>query len=154
MVTFVGLALIVAGVVALVVVAVLATPLVTGGPEGRRCPNCHAAIPEDADGCSVCEAPFDTGASTGSEDSDRETERRVRVEVGEEDEDGQVVNPGVPAGLVKVALFVMFAGIAVRVLGMLDPAGLDLGIPTTLTAVLTVIGGLAMFAGFVVLDVA
>lgn len=150
MVTFAGLALIVAGVVALVVIAVLAAPLVTDGEAGTRCTRCGATKPSEADACSVCEVPF----GTGDADEADERPRTVHVELPEEGEDGTVVNPSVPRGLVKVAGVVMLVGIAVRVLGMLEPAGVSLGVPAATTAAVTVVGGLAMFAGFVVLDVA
>jgi hypothetical protein len=152
MVGFVGLALIVGGVVAAVTVAVLAAPLVSDRSESERCSRCGAAIPAAADGCTVCEAPFEQPPAGAEEDDERP--RSVYVELPEPDEEGTIVNDGIPRGLVKAAVVVMGVGLVVRVLGMLDPAGLSLGLSGTTTALVTVLGGLAMFAGFVVLDVA
>lgn len=152
MVSFLGLALIVTAVVAGVVIAVLAGSLLFPR-SGSRCERCGATIPVSAESCTVCEAPFEAGADDATEEPD-ETPTSILVPTAEPDPDEGVVNPGVPKGLVKGALVVMALGIGIRVLGMLDPAGLELGIPTAVTAGLTVVGGLAMFFGFVVLDIA
>lgn len=152
MVSFLGLALIVTAVVAGVVIAVLAGSLLLPR-SGSRCERCGATIPVSADACTVCEAPFETGAEEDERPEDK-APTHVHVPTAEPDPDEGVINPGVPKGLVKGALVVMFLGIGIRVLGMLDPAGLDLGIPAAVTAALTVVGGLAMFFGFVVLDIA
>lgn len=159
MISFVHLSLIVAGVVALVVISVLAVPLLTTPKGGKRCERCGHSIPVEARECPMCEAPFRTGLEEGEpldtvrDDEDGEP-KRVHVDVPSPAEDGSVINPGVPRGLIKVAAVVMFIGLGTRVLGMLEPAGLSLGIPYALTAVLTVVGGVAMFAGFIVLDIA
>ncbi len=158
MLSFGHLLLIVAGVVSLVVISVLAAPLLAKGTGGKRCDRCGNSIPAEALECSMCEAPMRTGLD---DDEPIETVRdeeekpiRLTVEAPRPGEDGSVINPGVPRGLIKVAAVVMFIGLGTRVLGMLEPAGLTIGVPHALTAALTVVGGLAMFAGFIVLDIA
>lgn len=153
MVSFLGLALIVTAVVAAVVIAVLAGGLLFPGA-GSRCERCGATIPETAEACTVCEAPFETGRETDPASPDEDVPRKVHVDAVDPDPEHGVVNPGVTPGMIKAAAVVMFIGIGTRVLGMLEPAGLTIGIPDAVTAALTVVGGLAMFFGFVVLDVA
>lgn len=158
MVSFIGLALIVAAVVAAVVVAVLGGSLLAGRDDRRRCSRCGSMIPASQEECTVCEAPFKdpyrSGEPTPEEPEAGEKPTEVRVETPEPDEEGRVVNAGVPHRLVRWAVILMFIGLGVRVLGMLKPAGLETGIPEAVTAALTVIGGIAMFAGFVVSDIA
>lgn len=157
MVSFLGLAIIVTAVVVAVVVAVLGGSLILGDADRKRCKRCHATIPEDAESCTVCEAPFQgptPRADATPGDEDREPSRAVDVQMPQPDEEGEVINPGVPRQLVRWAVAIMFVGLGVRVLGMLQPAGIETGIPGTVTAALTVIGGIAMFAGFVVSDIA
>lgn len=158
MISFVHLFLIVAGVVALVTFSVLAAPIVTGRKAGRRCERCGNTIPVEAPECAMCEAPLRTGKDDlepldPAQDEAKEP-KRVHVDLPAAGEDGSVINPGVPRGLIPVAAVVMFVGLGTRVLGMLEPAGVSLGIPHALTAALTVLGGIAMFAGFIVLDIA
>ncbi len=159
MVTFVGLALIVAAIVAAVVIVVLAAPLLTSGEAGTRCERCGATIPHEADGCSVCEAPFKTGLEDDEDPIETARDRdkapkRVYVDLPQADPEDGVINEGVPRGIVKVAGVVFLVGLSTRVVGMLEPAGLELGVPQALATLLTVVGGVAMFASFVVLDVA
>lgn len=153
MVSFLGLALIVTAVVAGVVIAVLAGSLLFPRA-GSRCESCGSTTPAASESCAVCEAPFETGIDEEEDPDAQEAPTSVLVPTAEPDPEEGVINPGVPKGLVKGALVVMFVGIGTRVLGMLDPAGLNLGIPHAVTAGLTVIGGIAMFFGFVVLDIA
>lgn len=150
MVDFLGLAIIVTAVVVVVVLAILGAPLLFSSGGRTRCERCGATIPASADECTICEAPFEAGPS----DEDEAAPREIEVRTPEPDPEEGVINPGVTKGMIRWAIAIMFVGVGVRVLGMLEPAGLSLGIPDAVTAALTVAGGLAMFFGFVVLDIA
>lgn len=154
MVSFLGLAFIVAAVVAGVVIAVLAGSLFVGEADRRRCRRCGATIPANIEECTVCEAPFqDHGLALGDGQDAEEASSSIEVDTGSSDEEGWI-NPGITQGMIRGALAVMVLGLSVRFLGMLDPVGLNLGIPDAGMAALTVMGGIAAFVGFVVLDVA
>ncbi len=147
--------LILAGLVALVAILVYWADRLSGGRE--RCRRCGALKVSPEASCGVCEAPFDAPAGTPTTEepamSETKTTRRDPPEPTV-DPDAGVLNPGVQPWMVQGAFIMMMIGLGTRLLGMLQPAGLDLGIPTTLTTVLTVLGGIGMFVGFVVLDVA
>lgn len=152
MVTYWGLAAIVIGTVALVAILVVGGRLVFGVGERPRCSRCGATLADEGEDCTVCEAPLEEPRRT----TPRE-QRTITVDESQEptvDPEMGALNPGVSRRMVRWALIVMFAGIGVRVLGMLEPVGLDVGISQAVMATLTVIGGVAMFLAFVVLDLA
>jgi hypothetical protein len=152
MVSYWALAAIVVGSVAAVAIAVVGGQLLFGVGERARCSRCGATLPREDQDCTVCEAPMAEPQAT--------TPRRERtIEVDETEEptiDPEVgaLNPGVSKRMVRWALIVMFVGIGVRLLGMLEPVGLDVGISQAVMATMTVVGGVAMFLAFVVLDLA
>lgn len=154
MVDFLGLAVIVTAVVVAVVLAILAGPLLFGAADRTRCSRCGATLPAEADACTVCEAPFEVGPQQATAQADGDEADAVHVDVPEPDPEEGMLNPGVTKGMIRAAVAVMFVGVGVRVIGMLEPAGLKTGIPDAVTAALTVVGGIAMFVGFVVLDIA
>jgi hypothetical protein len=152
MVSYWGLAAIVTATVAVVAIAVVTAQLVFGFGERPRCSRCGATLPSEDGECTVCEAPM-----AEPQETTPRSERTIEVDESEQptiDPDAGALNPGVSERMVRWALIVMFAGIGVRLLGMLEPVGLDVGLSQTVMATFTVIGGIAMFLAFVVLDLA
>ena len=118
-----------------------------------RCTSCGASL-QDADAaCLVCEAPLLDHAGAPTEAAEPQAiitvERRFFRAA-----DGSIMRAAVRPWMIRGALGIMFLGLGIRLLGMLEPMGLQLGVPDSVTAVLTVLGGTAAFLGFVVLDVA
>lgn len=152
MISYWALAAIVVASVAAVAIAVVGGQLVFGVGERPRCSRCGATLPDEDEACTVCEAPMAEPRETTPR-----RERTIEVDESEEptmDPEAGALNPGVSRRMVRWALIVMFTGIGVRVLGMLEPVGLDVGVSQAVMATLTVIGGVAMFLAFVVLDLA
>jgi hypothetical protein len=157
MVTYWGLAAIVTGIVALVAITVVASQLFLTYGERARCSRCGATLAEEGEDCTVCEAPMAQPQPTGTGGNGRGTIEVDESQLPTKDPEAGALNPGVSERMVRWALIVMFAGIGVRLLGMLEPVGLDVGLSQTVKATfttLTVIGGVAMFLAFVVLDLA
>lgn len=155
MIGFLGLAAIVIGVVAAIAIAVVGAQLVMGGGDRSRCPRCGATMAQGTDECSVCERPLEEPVAVASEEDGEP--RTIQVDESDQPEiDPEVgaLNPGVSRTMVRWALIAMGVGFGVRLLGMLDPVGLQVGIPDALIAALTVLGGVAMFLGFIVMDFA
>lgn len=153
MVSYWALAAIVIASIAVVAVAVVGGQLLFGFGERPRCSRCGATLADESEDCTVCRAPMEDPRPSASEARDR----TIQVDEREEpriDPEAGALNPGVSHRMVRWALIVMFAGIGVRVLGMLEPVGLDVGISQAVMATLTVVGGVAMFLAFVVLDLA
>lgn len=146
-------AMILVACVGLIVLLVLAFSRLTG--HRRRCTDCGAVLPADAEACSVCEAPSQPAEGRpGAPVPEHEQATHRSFPTPTVDPEQGAINPGVTPGMVRAAFALMMIGLGTRLLGMLEPAGLDLGVPTALTTALTVIGGVGMFLGFVVLDVA
>lgn len=153
MVSYWGLAAIVLAVVAVVAIAVVGGQLLFGFGERPRCSRCGATLADAEEDCTVCQAPLEEPRVTASESPDR----TIEIDEGEQpriDAEAGALNPGISERMVRWAVIVMFVGIGVRVLGMLEPVGLDVGVSQAIMATLTVIGGIAMFLAFVVLDLA
>lgn len=155
MLSFLGLAAVVVGVVLAVAIAVVGGQLVFGFGERPRCSRCGATLADEEEDCSVCQAPFEQPSQTADEEG--EPRRTIKVDESSEptmDPEVGALNPGVSRTMVRWALIAMFTGLGVRLLGMLDPVGLEIGVPDSIVAALTVFGGVAMFVGFIVLDFA
>lgn len=153
MVSYWALAAIVVASVAGVAIAVVGGQLLFGFGERPRCSRCGATLADEEEDCTVCQAPLEEPRAGPSE----RRERTIEVDESQQptiDAEAGALNPGISHRMVRWALVVMFAGIGVRLLGMLEPVGLDLGISQAVMATLTVIGGVAMFLAFVVLDLA
>jgi hypothetical protein len=154
MISFLGLAVVVTIVVVATGLAVLGSQVYFGAGERPSCPTCGATLTDEEQECGVCEAPFETPAGPARQTQD---DRTVTVNTSDDpdpDADVGTLNPGVTPRMIRWALIAMFVGIGVRVLGMLEPVGLEIGVPDSIGVALTVLGGIAMFVGFVVLDVA
>lgn len=152
MVSYWALAGIVMAAVAVVAITVVGGQLLFGFGERPRCSRCGATLPGEGETCTVCEAPM-----VEPQETTPRHERTIEVDEAEEptiDPEAGALNPGISKRMVRWALIVMFTGIGVRLLGMLEPVGLDVGISQAVMATLTVIGGVAMFLAFVVLDLA
>ncbi len=152
---FLTLALIVTGVVAAVAILVVGLPLLTGG-QRPRCSRCGEVLTAPDERCRVCQTPFDPPTGPVGADANPTQARTIQVRESVPDPSGGKgsLNPGITHGMVRWALIIMFTGLGIRVLGMLEPVGLTLPIPETLMTALTVLGGIAAFVGFVVLDIA
>lgn len=154
MVSYLGLAAIVVATVALVAIAVVGAQLLFGFGQRPHCSRCGSTLADPSQECTVCQAPMEEPEDPGGEDPDR---RVIQVDESQQptvDPEVGALNPGISRRMVRWALIVMFVGIGVRVLGMLEPVGLDIGVSQTIMAALTVVGGVAMFLAFVVLDLA
>lgn len=146
---FVDLALILVGGTAAVVALVYFVDLWVAGRRGR-CPRCGAVVADREAPCNVCEATL-----PGPAQEDQPTGPRTRSPPEPtHDPDVGVLNPGFSPWMVKWALGFMAVGLLVRGLGMLEPVGVDVGVPVSLMNLLTVVGGVVAFLGFVVLDLA
>jgi hypothetical protein len=120
-----------------------------------RCASCAAYLLEDAKACTVC--GVEVAAPAPVEDPWEPGPGPATVSVahpGHVDPDVGYLNGRMSRRFFRVMLAVMVGGIAVRVLAMLGPVGVDVGVPGTATAILTLVGGLAAFVGFVMLDMA
>lgn len=123
--------------------------------DSKDCPSCAAKRPLKETACGICgaalpgparghpgAAPYDFPASApGGE------RRRVRIE------GGVAYNRGITRRAVTIATAAMFLGIGLRVLGMLGVLGVP-QIPAQVDGVLTIVGGVVAFVGFVFLDAA
>lgn len=118
-----------------------------------RCQSCGAALASDDPTCAICDDAMNKPARSPGGEPPRPTTVTVQRTLTT-DAKGGLLNAGVRPWMIKGALGVMFLGIGVRVLGMLEPAGLNVPVPMSVMAALTVLGGIAAFVGFVVLDVA
>lgn len=144
---YTGLALVVSALVFAVVALVLLARLF--GTRGPECGQCGAALAREGAACTVCITESRPGPR-------RERPLTIEVETrkGEHHPSLGYLNPGIRPWMVKGALAAMAIGLSVRVVGMLDPVGLDLPVSDYALAVVTVVGGLVAFVGFIVLDVA
>lgn len=155
MMDLVDAGLILTGLVALVAILVYWADRLSGGRE--RCSRCGASKTAPEAACTVCQAPFDRSAGTPvPEEASMNEIPATRPDPPEPTDhpEAGVLNPGIQPWMVQAAFVMMMIGLGTRLLGMLQPAGLDIGIPTSVTTLLTVLGGVGMFLGFVVLDVA
>lgn len=154
MLSYLGLAAIVVGSVVAVAIAVVGGQLMFGFGEQPRCSRCGATLADEGEDCTVCQTPFEDPG--GTEPGDVEAERTIQTEEQSPEIDSEVgaLNPGVSKRMVRWALIAMFTGLGVRLLAMLEPVGLDVGVSDQIVATLTVIGGVGMFLGFIVLDFA
>jgi hypothetical protein len=119
--------------------------------ERRACPRCGNLVAGDA-ACSVCGAPppeppeahpsaLPYGFRAPSAPRGREPEVH----------DGVAFNAGITRRTVLLATCAMGLGIGVRLVGMAGILGLP-SIPEVLDGLLTIVGGLVAFVGFVFLD--
>lgn len=154
MISFLGLAAIVVGSVVAVALAVVGAQLFLDVGERPRCSRCGATLAAETDDCTVCQTPLEEPGEPDAAERDRRT---VTVDASAQpsvDPEVGALNPGVSRRMVRWALIAMFTGLGVRLLGMLEPVGLEVGVPDAVVATTTVIGGVAMFLGFIVLDFA
>jgi hypothetical protein len=124
--------------------------------EQRACPHCATKQSMGAEACAVCgqALPGPVQAHPGATPYGYPAPRgpgrggpRVRVEAGE------AFNRGITRRAVTLATAAMGLGIGLRVLGMVGVLGVP-QVPPVVDGILTIVGGLVAFVGFVFLDAA
>jgi hypothetical protein len=120
---------------------------------GRRCAACGAEVARRDEACPVCGrgAPLPSAhpgaAPYGFPSATRGALEQPRIE------DGMAYNRRITRRVVTLATGAMGLGVGVRVVGMLGVLGLP-AVPAFLDGLLTIVGGLVAFVGFVFLDAA
>lgn len=124
--------------------------------DSKRCPSCAARRPLAETICAMCASPLPGPADRhpgavpyGYPEATASRPRRPEARV----EDGVAYNRGITRRAVTIATGAMGLGIGLRVLGMLGALGLP-ALPAHIDGVLTVVGGIVAFVGFVFLDAA